>query len=274
MYTTTTAAFRTAGITISEISAADMKEFVLDAEAQIDRLTNTTYWSIEESGTATSAATATLTCTGAFTGDVYANETVWVYSGKGSGQARKILSHTNDTLTVDRNWTTIPDNTSLFRIIHCGSDPFMSSEKYDCDNTRELFTTKYPIQILETAEIDSVSITPSYIYQYKEQGKLKLGTSAEASYWTSKDAQLNILSYWYGVYPLPREVTQLCNMYAALKALAAQMGGTFDTPSTYSLPEGSVTIGQAYINIRGTFDVLLKNATMLEERLIRYFSVV
>jgi len=98
-----------------------------------------------------------------------------------------------------------------------------------------------------------------------------LGTDdAEVSYWTSKKAQLNVISYWWGVYPLPYEVKRLTEVYAAIMCLEAQMGGTHNIPSTYSLPEGSVTIGQAYINIKGTWDTLMREKAALELRIIKY----
>ena len=50
------------------------------------------------------------------------------------------------------------------------------------------------------------------------------------------------------------------------------MGGTHNIPSTYSLPEGAVTIGQAYINIKGTWDTLMREKTALELKIIKYPS--
>jgi len=51
------------------------------------------------------------------------------------------------------------------------------------------------------------------------------------------------------------------------------MGGTHNIPSSYQLPEGSVMIGQAYVNIRGAFDVLSKERDRLEQSIVRYSSM-
>jgi len=59
-------------------------------------------------------------------------------------------------------------------------------------------------------------------------------------------------------------------VYAALKGLMAQAGGTHNIPSTYSLPEGSLTIGQAYINIKGAWDMLNKEKIDLESKITKY----
>lgn len=270
MYCTTDDVYRTAGITSTEISEARVEQFILESEGRVDRFTNTTYWQVAASGTASAGAATTLTdSTASFPINEFVGETLWVYSGTGSGQARKIVSHTATAFTV-ATWTTNPDNTSKYRVIHTGSDPYKEDETYDGDDTTILFLNKYPVKIIEEITSNSTSVTPGNVFQYLPQGKLVLGSDSEVSTWTSEKAQLNIISYWYGVYPLPYEVKRLTQIYAALMCLEAQMGGTHNIPSTYSLPEGSVTIGQAYINIRGTFDVLSKEAARVEETIIKY----
>jgi len=272
-YCTADEVYATAGISSTEISEANINNFILLAEGEVDKKTNTTYWNVENSGTASSATSNTITQSGAgWTADAYNDMYVWIYGGTGVGQARLITDGDIDTLTVDRNWDVTPDNTSTFRIIYAHTSPYIDGELRDGNDTDTLFTNKYPLKILEAVTIDSTSVTPSYIYQYEATGKLVLGSSAEFSYWTSKRAQKNELDYWYGVYPLPYEVKRLVLVYAALKALMAQAGGTFNVPSTYSLPEGSVTIGQAYINIRGAWDMLNKERLQLEKVIFTYPS--
>ncbi len=273
MYCSTSDVFRTAGITSTEISAVDVTQFILEAEEMVDRLTNTTYWSLKDKGTADAGGgNDELDDTAkAWIPDIYVDNICWIYSGTGVGQARLVTDNTKTKLTLESNWTTNPDATSLYRVIHTGKDAHQSSETYDGDETDTLFLNKYPLRILEDVEIDSVSVTPSYVYQYPEQGKLILGTSdVEVTYWSEKKAQKNVISYWWGVYPLPLEVRRLTQIYAAIMCLEAQMGGTHNIPSTYSLPEGSVTIGQAYINIKGTWDTLMKEKANNELRIIKY----
>jgi hypothetical protein len=50
------------------------------------------------------------------TNDRYANYRILINGGVGSGQSRRIVGHTTDTYTVERNWDTLPDNTSTYQI--------------------------------------------------------------------------------------------------------------------------------------------------------------
>ena len=274
MYCTTDDVFRVAGITSTEISDANVTQAILEAQGVVDRLTNTTYWNSEDSGTADVASgddeldDATKT----WVPDDYINMYCWIDDGTGEDQLRKITDNTATKLTLESDWTTNPDTTSTYKIIDTGVDPHVSEELRDGDDTNTIFLDKYPLQLLVSVAINSVSVTPSYIYQYKKMGKLKLSSDAEASYWTSAAAQLSVFDYWYGVYPIPYEVKRLTEVYAAIFILQSQMGGTHNIPSTYSLPEGSVTIGQAYINIKGTWDTLMREKDKLEARIIRYAS--
>lgn len=64
-----------------------------------------------------SAGTRTLTdSTQNFTNDRYANYRVLITGGTGVGQNRRIVGHTTNTYTIERNWDTNPDNTSTYEI--------------------------------------------------------------------------------------------------------------------------------------------------------------
>ncbi|KKK93379.1 hypothetical protein LCGC14_2693480, partial [marine sediment metagenome] len=218
----------------------------------------------------------TLTDTAAFTGDSYANDYVWIYGGTGSGQIRKIESHTDDILTVDRDWTTNPSSDSTYRIIHTGSDPYFT-DSIDGNGFAFMYIQKRPIRILESLTIDDTSITITAVYIYNEEGKLLLNTnSAEQSTFMNSNPQQIDLAYWWGVYQsrFPAEVKRYCIVLSALKTLQAQMGGTHNIPSTYTLPEASLTIGQAYINIKGTWDVLSKEKTDLESNKLKRYNII
>jgi hypothetical protein len=74
-----------------------------------------------ESNTATSGGASTLTRTGAnWTTNQWANGIdeyhVYIHTGTGAGQWRKIASNTIDTLTTSTPWTTQPDGTSKYHI--------------------------------------------------------------------------------------------------------------------------------------------------------------
>ena len=272
MYVDTKYVYGMAGITSTEVGETAVESAILAAESVVDRLTNTTYWNVEYNGTGSSADATTITDrTANWSTNLYSDSLVWIYSGTGSGQSRFITSNTSTVITVDDSWDTVPDNTSKYRLVHTGTKAF-EEELRDGDNTDELFVDNYPLMILQSLTIDSVTVTPANVYQYKKQGRLVLSTDAEASNFPSKKAQLNVINYWYGVYPIVEMVKRLTGIYASLFVLQTQMGTTHNIPSTYSLPEGSCTIGQAYINIKGTWDTLMKNKVYMEELIPKYAS--
>ncbi len=82
------------------------------------------------------------------------------------------------------------------------------------------------------------------------------------------------INYTYGVYPMPTEVKRATTLLAATKALAAQIGGTYDDPSSIQMPEGSVTVGQAYINIKSGLDLLRQEYEEAKKVLTVYNTVV
>lgn len=272
MYVTTEEVYQTAGITKTEIPTKWVEDFIKAAEAEVDRMTNTTYWIQEDCGTVESATADTLTETGKFAGKAFLDYYVWIYKGTGSGQVRTIESFTENTLTVDRDWTTALDTTSKYRIIYTHTEAY-KEEIRDGDGTNELFSERFPLIEVDKLSISDTEITNSNIYKYKDEGKLVLSTGAEVTYFSANYPQQVELSYWFGVFKIPWEVKRLALIYASLKALMAQAGGTFNVPSTYSLPEGSVTIGQAYVNIRGAWDMLDKERVHLESQIAKYASI-
>lgn len=73
-------------------------------------------------GTTSSATTTSLSdTTQAWAVDAYRGWDVWILDGTGAGQVRRILSNTNDTLTLDAAWTTTPDSTSIFVLLGKGT---------------------------------------------------------------------------------------------------------------------------------------------------------
>jgi len=276
MYCTADEVYESTTLDSSIVPEAAVNNFIKAAERDVDRFTFTTYWAVNNNAqTVDSATNNTISVSGTpYTADALIGMHVWVYSGTGIGQMIKITDNTEDTITVEENWGTNPVNGDLFRVIYTATDPRFNDVE-DGNGEDWFFTPDYPIQILNSVTIDDVSVSTSNIYQYKKMGKLVLKSSAEVTTWRDTYPQQVELDYHYGVYPLPEEVKRYVVVLASLKTLAAQMGGTYATPSTYSLPEGSVTVGQAYVNIRGTFDVLMKEHALLREQiLIRYTKVV
>lgn len=68
-------------------------------------------------GTATGATLLTLTDSLAnFVASGIVNAPVWIVSGRGKGQVRRIIKHTGTTLTVHEPWLVLPDTTSVYQI--------------------------------------------------------------------------------------------------------------------------------------------------------------
>ena len=275
MYCTTDEVYGTTSLTTTQVTAANVTAFIRAAEIEVDRETFTTYWNVELSETAEAGAGDNeLDDTGAFTDKDYTTYTYycWIYSGTGSGQVSQILSHTDDTLTLTRDWTTNPDETSLYRIIYTRTPPYYNSGDeipLDGDGLKYMYLDTYPIRLIEQLTIDSTSVTVTNIYQYPDTGKIQLKNTAEKTTFIETTPQLIDIDYWWGVYPMDPVAQRYCVVLASLKTLMAQIGGTH-IPSTYNFPEGAVTIGQAYVNIREAWNSLDRERKELHRQLIKY----
>lgn len=259
-------------VKLNTTAIPSMLNFITAAEKDVDRWCQTTFWSVTEDGTASSSTSSILTdSTKAYVVNSLVGQILWIYSGTGSGQARTILSNTATAITVESAYSTTPDNTSKYRIIHTATEANIS-DAIDGNDKSSLFVDKYPIRILQSLSIDGTSITPANCFIYNKTGRILLGENAEEPLFVSYPPQAISINYWFGVYPIPEDVRRFCILSASLKALGAQMGGTYDTPSMYQLPEASVTVGQAYINIEGTYRTLKQEYDELKARLPRYPS--
>jgi hypothetical protein len=273
-YVTSTEVYRTAGLTTSEVSSVDVEAHITRAEVYICRLTKNIYWNIIlDTQQASSGAASSITKTGAsWVVNAYANMYVWIYAGTGSVQLRKILSNTADTLTIDRAWTsTNPDATSYFKVFYVPPqfNPYIDAS-YDGNDQTYFFLPYYPVKKVETLTINSVSVTPTYVYLYEKTGQIKMKAGAEYSKFTAAYPLDIEVKYWYGVDNLPYEIRRAVELQASIQILGQQMGGTFDDPSTVVLPEATVTIGQAYINIRSTLETLKEEYNVLLNNLKVY----
>jgi len=255
------------------VPESSITAFISAAERYVDLKTFTTYHALEVSGTADSSDSTSITDDEAtWTVNAYANMYVWIFGGTGATQFRKILSNTSDTLTVDTAWGTNPDNTSTYRIVYTASNPNVS-ESMDGTGNSTFFLDSYPLLNVQSLSIADIAVTVSSLYVYERLGKIMLSKTSEVRYFYMYEPQQVDLNFWYGVYPLPAEVKRFTIVQAALSTLAAQVGGTYATPSTYTLPEVSLSIGQAYVNIRETFNSLLKEAQALEPILQKYMTI-
>lgn len=273
-YCTTDEIYNATSLTSSVVSTAAVEQFIKAAEKRVDRLTFTTYWASQTTGTATAGSSTTLTDSSAsWTVNAYTDMYVWIHAGTGAGQARKITSNTSTELTVDAAWDTNPSTDSEYRVFYTASNPNVN-DSFDGTNSRSFYVDLYPIRILQSLVINGTTATTSEVNIYSNSGKLYLGDDAGVTYFDESKPQLVALNYWYGVYDIPEDVKRYVIVCASISTLESQMGGTYATPSSYSLPEGQVTIGQAYVNIRGTYDVLVKEKLELEKVLPKYPSLI
>lgn len=254
-YCTTSDVYRTSGISSTQISETDVSRFIEEAEAAVCRYTHYLYWKRNlEAETVTSAASTSLTKSGAgWTVNDYANQYIHITSGTGAGQVRKVISNTIDTLTIDRAWTINPSTDSEWNLFYVPPkfNPYRQEDR-DGNNQTFYFTRYTPLREIDQLVIGSTTVTPSKLYKYEVSGQIKFRSGAEASKFSATEPQSVHLKYWYGQDDLPYDAKRLVEVLAALMTLNAQMGGTFDKPSTIGLPEFNITIGQQYINIEGT----------------------
>jgi hypothetical protein len=258
-YVSTTDVYRTSGISSTEVSQADVLNQILEAEGFVCRYTKNIYYKTNLAATSlTSATTTTLTAAMTVTLNGYSNQYVEILSGAGKGQFRKVLTNTTTgTLVLDRDLTVVPSASDTFRVFYVPSDfsPYVE-EIRDGKGYTYFYTDYYPIQALETVTLSGVDVSASNVYVYKSTGKLVLKSGAEANRFGGVNPQDVELTYWYGVDKLEYAVKRVVELRAAIQILGQQMGGTFDDPSTVTLPDMTVSVGQAYINIRSSLETL------------------
>jgi len=279
-YVTTTEVYRTAGISSNEISVVDVTNQIAVAETIVCRMTKNIYWKSNlVNQSVTSAANSSVTQTGAgWTVNDFAGQYIEVVSNLGVVQIRQILSNTSDTITVDRNWSVNPTNTSTFKVFYVPGDfsPY-KDEVYDGSGLNYQFLPYYPVNSVESLDIvypsSTISVTPSKLYVYPKTGKIQFMSTAETQRFDKTYPQQVSVAYWYGVDTLPYDVKRLVELKASMQVLSQQMGGTFDDPSSITLPEATVTVGQAYINIRSTLESLKEEYDELVSKYIRVYPV-
>lgn len=257
------------------ISRDDVEANVERAEAFVCRLTKNIYYkyNLKNQGV-TSATSDTILSSGAnWITNEWSGQFLFITSGTGSGQYRQITSNTNDTITVNKDFLVEPDATSAFHIFYVPSS-FSPYEELvvNGNNRRDILLPKAPLNALEYVEIDNTVVDPDTVFVYEDEGKIELSPDSEMQVFLKTRPKLVKINYWYGVPDLSSDVKRLVELKAALGVLSSQMGGTFDVPSTFSLPDLSVSIGQAYINIKGTVDVLQKEYDELLTK-VRVYAV-
>lgn len=265
------------------IPDATITASILWAEEQIDQLTGTTFYCVEDSGTATSSTATTLVDSGqSWTVDEYIGYAVYVYAGTGIGQIREITDNDATSLTV-ATWSTNPDATSKYYITYLNK---ITNELQDGTNQKWLYTKRMPLVQVDSLTVSGTSVTPSYLYLYKDEAKLYLKQTAEVSFFGSTTntylKQAVDVTYHYGVIAeakrgtlsIPYTVKRLCAIIAGLQALYYQKGGTYATLSGFSLPDFQGQIGQAHANISSVVSDLVKEYNMLLTQVVgKYYYI-
>jgi len=237
------------------VSDSDITTFIGYAEEEIEDIYKTKFGNIDITSTATSGSTTTIVDNSqSYTANEYIDYVVWIHTGTNSGEYRPITSNTTDTLTVSPAFSSAVDNTSEFRIVKLG----YKSQTVDGTGTDTQHVEFQPLISLNTLSIDGTTITPSQVYQYKDSGRLLLGkSSVEAGTFINSTPQTIVLSYIYGVYPMPQIIKRLCIVLAGIRTLTAQIAGTYDDFTNVSLPGGlNASKGEPYTNIREAVAVL------------------
>lgn len=220
----------------------------------------------ESQGTATGGTTTTLSdSTQTWTSNIFTGYTLWIYEGTGAGQFARISSNTTDTLTFEEIGTA-PDDTSQYRIIN----DIRYNETYDGNGTDTLILNHSDLLKVYSITNGDNSYTDSDIRINYTTCEL----FAKSFVWNNQYPQQVEITYFAGLDPFTNKksnfkyIKDYIMVLTAIKTLTEQMGGTYNTPSSYSVPEGTLSIGQAYVNIKSTVDILQKKANSLRERAI------
>jgi len=246
------------------VSDSAWSRFILEATEEVEQLYKTRLGYIDDYGIADGdySTTEFSDSTKDWTDDDYIGYVVWIYGGTGAGQYREIVANTDTLITVSPAFDTTPDATSQYRITHLGyKDQILDG------NDEDFFFVPYqPLVVLNSLEIDSVSVTPSYVYQYKEAGKLVLSQDSEVRYFANNMPQLVELKYVYGLYPVPRQLKRLVTILAAMRGVASKVSGSYVDFATIALPGGvSGSRGQPYVNLQAGISELKKEVQEIHD---------
>jgi len=271
-YCSTSDVYRHAGIGSNVVSTSNVIEYIQEAEADVDAITQTTYWQLAHSSTSVTGTTASLDTTG-LTADEHIGNVIKVTSGS-STEYRIVTDNTSTTVSVDRDWTTVPNSTTSYQIFHCGTPPYTHATT-DGDGQVTMYTDDFPLVNLESMTIAATTVTPSYVYQYKDEGQLTLKSSAEYTNFDASNRQSVNIKYWFGVKDeykntVPFLVRKYVAIVAALMALIYQIGGTYDDVTVFALGPMSGSLGEPYTNIREAVLKLTLERDRIQKKLIIY----
>lgn len=269
-YCGTADVYRHAGIGSDVVPSANVIEFIQEAEVDVDAITQTTYWKLAHSSTATGGAIGSVTTTG-LTADEHIGNVIKLTTGDGSDY-RMITDNSATVVTVDRDWTTTPTSTSTYQIFHCGTPPY-KDETQDGDGQYTTYLEEFPLVSLESLTIDGTTITTDSVYQYADSGQITLKSSAEYTNFKAAKQSVNA-KYWFGVKDqykndVPLLVRKYVAIVATLMTLIYQIGGTYDDITLFKLGPMEGSLGEPYTNIR---EAVLK-LTLERDRIVKKLAI-
>lgn len=242
----------------SSITDPNIQTYIDLAEEEIEFIYKTKFGNVEQSGTASTGGTTTLTdATKTFVADAYVDYVLWIYAGTGSGQYRPITTNSTTVLTVSPAFSPATDITSKYRVVKLGY------KNQDVTGTgRDIqFLDYQPLINLNSLTVDTTNITISTVYQWKNAGKIGLSNSSEASSFTDAYPFKINVKYVYGVYPIPKTIVRLCTLFAGIRASAAQMGASYSSFNSISMPGGfSGSKGDQVTKLKAVADSLQSEA--------------
>lgn len=120
------------------------------------------------------------------------------------------------------------------------------------DKIDEIFLEKRPIKeivSLKSYDRNGTEVKVWTADQYKVKKELGLIRLRNTEFAQQED-RVEVV-YTYGYDSVPTEIRRLTGILAAMKIIIAQVGGTFDDVTSYSLPSGvSIGVGEPYTNMR------------------------
>ena len=278
--------FRVTGLSNVAVDTLDVSYHIQEAENIVCLLTKNIYWNRElDNQLATGGANTTIVKTGSnWITNSYANMYVWIYSGLGSSQIKKILSNTNDTLTVENAWITNPDNTSYFRIFYV---PFQFNPhiqaSYDGNGQNYYYLPFFPVNQIDGLTIAGSVIPLTNILSWNnpgwKTGRIELKSASINNVYPSYGQfpilprQGIVVDFWYGVDILPYEIRRLVELQAGIQTLSQLLGSKYEIINSVGLPEFTINYGNPHTNIRGTIDDFQQEFDRLLTKIVKVYPV-
>ncbi len=248
---------------------SDIDRFILDAQDEIRKLFKTEFGNEEASGTATSVTDSTITDTAlASTINEHQRQVLWVFTGNevddeavAADEIHQIISNTATTITIRDTFGTTPSVGAKFRVV----DLKYKDETRDGSGNDIQFTRFQPLFDINSLIIDGTNIVLNTLFLRKEAGEIELGKDSSTRVFSRTNPQQVNITYTYGVYPIPRIITRLCVVVAAIRTAMAKVTGSYVDYATISLPGLSGSKGQPYVNLKAGVDELQDEAKEIVE---------